>query len=1352
MALIEGAIGTESLASYLIEQYTIRKAHDRSDECKSCSNNARLHSSPPAKRVRFSMGQTRDHYSSVIASVTMPVRLNDSYVRMLRDCIPSNFSISSADLTASWTVDQVRLWADTHISASLVIQHAQHVTLIRNESMRPKSPENGKSDLHIALARAASCGVVECPHICINYYHHPPEAQQAHAVELRMTIAINCDQSTYSGYLFDLINVLYPSIHETPEDTSIEAFFRHLQPPVSKKHIAQCQSQDLVPTLAPFQSQNVEWMDEDGLPLLWESIRFDSNPPIYINRVSHQYAFERHPALDEAMALSRRGGILADEMGLGKTVCVIALLLLHKLTVNDPLHPKPGHYDGLLTTGATLIITPPAILQQWESELRLHAPTLRVSIYRGIKQAKGAAVETAENLSKYDVVLTDYKVLQEECHYATVRPNRLRRHSAKYVHQRSPLVELLWFRVILDEAQMVESKSVSMVVQMAIMIPRWYAWGITGTPIKSSFEDIFGLCRFLPLAPYIQKYSQFKALLNPLSAFKGTFWDFSRQIMRRNMKANLADQVHIPVQHRRIVNVTFSPIEQQYYQSLWEQCARATQFQMLDRRQWAPPEESELDDTNDPQVIYTKLRAWLLTLRQACVHPTVGSSNKLRVIHQTINTLDEVLRALIDQSKDELEALGSRIAAMQVRRAGMHELMKHWDAARDVYLNEAVPFICDMLRMCDDRLKDIKNKANDEEKKDHHRQRENHGSEDEGIDTMAKSKGGDDGQYKRTYRKKIQLQMSLHQCYFFLGGIYHVIGDGNQERENYDKAAAVRRDILSRVEEKVNAARRDTMKRLKAMETEMTPSPQKESLYLSFALLDRINTMAQIMNEQLAFLNQCRTALHELLCTSLVDHSDNEATVYEGMWITGLRHDIEQKQKEADTCVDSDASPSSGRDIKRLQIELWNSRKKFAPQSEHDDNMRNITSRLREILADPSVSNLEKHIISSELYRLNAAVSKQREMQEYLETEYRRFTSLYNHRIEYYKYLQQISDEVVSWESNDPRREIDALLTSVRQQQRSFKEISARCRYLENMSKEKSQTDEKSTRCLICLSHIAKGLMTFCGHMYCKECATLWFRSHRRCPQCNTSVSLQECYAIAWDKSAKDIMTNKQTLKSHEQLISPSLLAEINEEQIVGGLGSKLDSIIRHIKYIIRNTGGKSVVFSQWKDVLHLIAGGLKKNKIESIQLDGVVRDDRIRRFRDDPNTHVLLLHARSQSSGLTLVSAQTVFIVEPVINESLEKQAISRVHRIGQTKEAHTIEERIHALHSAQRQRLIQSKDPRLETQNSVPEPPAVLASYSEGGGEQVSDLDLQRCFTSDESWALCLERDNGALDDLHC
>jgi SNF2 family DNA or RNA helicase len=71
--------------------------------------------------------------------------------------------------------------------------------------------------------------------------------------------------------------------------------------------------------------------------------------------------------------------------------------------------------------------------------------------------------------------------------------------------------------------------------------------------------------------------------------------------------------------------------------------------------------------------------------------------------------------------------------------------------------------------------------------------------------------------------------------------------------------------------------------------------------------------------------------------------------------------------------------------------------------------------------------------------------------------------------------------------------------------------------------------------------------------------------------------------------------------------------------------------------------------------------------------------------FQNNATLTAFLLNSKSQSSGLTLVAASHVFIVEPILS-GLDQQAINRVHRIGQTKPTFvwryiindTVEERI--------------------------------------------------------------------------
>ncbi|CAN0030272.1 unnamed protein product, partial [Ectocarpus fasciculatus] len=55
--------------------------------------------------------------------------------------------------------------------------------------------------------------------------------------------------------------------------------------------------------------------------------------------------------------------------------------------------------------------------------------------------------------------------------------------------------------------------------------------------------------------------------------------------------------------------------------------------------------------------------------------------------------------------------------------------------------------------------------------------------------------------------------------------------------------------------------------------------------------------------------------------------------------------------------------------------------------------------------------------------------------------------------------------------------------------------------------------------------------------------------------------------------------------------------------------------------------------------------------------------------FANDPPTTVFLLSVRAGAVGINLTQANNVFLLEPMLNLALEKQAIGRVHRLGQTR-----------------------------------------------------------------------------------
>jgi len=118
--------------------------------------------------------------------------------------------------------------------------------------------------------------------------------------------------------------------------------------------------------------------------------------------------------------------------------------------------------------------------------------------------------------------------------------------------------------------------------------------------------------------------------------------------------------------------------------------------------------------------------------------------------------------------------------------------------------------------------------------------------------------------------------------------------------------------------------------------------------------------------------------------------------------------------------------------------------------------------------------------------------------------------------------------------------------------------------------------------------------------------------------------------------------------------------------------------------------GRKVLLFSQFTEMLKLIALELDRKRIRYVMLTGETRDraEPVKRFQDG-DVPLFLLSLKAGGVGLNLTAADTVIHYDPWWNPAAEAQASDRAHRIGQDKPvfvfrlitADTVEERIEEL-----------------------------------------------------------------------
>jgi len=199
---------------------------------------------------------------------------------------------------------------------------------------------------------------------------------------------------------------------------------------------------------------------------------------------------------------------------------------------------------------------------------------------------------------------------------------------------------------------------------------------------------------------------------------------------------------------------------------------------------------------------------------------------------------------------------------------------------------------------------------------------------------------------------------------------------------------------------------------------------------------------------------------------------------------------------------------------------------------------------------------------------------------------------------------------------------------------------------------------------------------------------------------CEMEEAQQEIYNTVKDSIRKSVFLNIKNeglnksklsvlqgiIKLRQVCCSPQLL---KDETIPTSSSVKIDLLVEELVNNLSNN--KVLVFSQFKEMLHLIAAKLEQNNIPYYHFDGDTkveeRRDLVSQFQEEDNkTNVFLMSLKTGNAGITLTAADYVFLVDPWWNSAIEQQAIDRTHRIGQTKNVfaykmicrNTIEEKI--------------------------------------------------------------------------
>ncbi len=144
--------------------------------------------------------------------------------------------------------------------------------------------------------------------------------------------------------------------------------------------------------------------------------------------------------------------------------------------------------------------------------------------------------------------------------------------------------------------------------------------------------------------------------------------------------------------------------------------------------------------------------------------------------------------------------------------------------------------------------------------------------------------------------------------------------------------------------------------------------------------------------------------------------------------------------------------------------------------------------------------------------------------------------------------------------------------------------------------------------------------------------------------------------------------------------------------------GTKSEILLEKLSDL-SSSGAKVIVFSQFTSFLSVLKQEISQSipDLKILELTGSTRDRTlpVETFENHQKSAVILASLKAAGLGVTLKSADYVFLMDPWWNPAVEEQAIDRAHRLGRTKPTFiyrlvakgTVEERVRMLQNSKRE-----------------------------------------------------------------